>query len=291
MSSNEEEHVGFFGRLFGRGRRHPRPEAALPDGDLTIEPQREPVIGASSSSGAPYAHKRDKGQRRATNQDHADARSLPGGYILLIVADGVGGAGGGETASEETVKHMVGTLKTATLVDPPAVLREAVTATNQRVRDLQRTDTRLQQMATTLVTAIVKDGHAWIANVGDSRAYRCTPTELIPVTQDDSWVAEQVRAGTLTTEEAAQSPYQNVITKGIGVEETLVLEHVTEVDLSRGDHLLLCSDGLYRAVAPETIVKTLQGTETVQEAAEQLIDFANEAGGPDNISVSIFRYL
>lgn len=231
----------------------------------------------------------DRGRRRATNQDRALARELPGGPLLLLVADGVGGQGGGEVASAETVNAMVAALGEGDRDDLASALIAAVRRANDRVRELGASDPELRGMATTLVAAVVKDGDAWIVSLGDSRAYVCRAGVLEALTEDDSWVAEQVRAGLLTPEDAARSPYQNVITRGIGVEEGVRVEAATHFALQPGDTLLLCSDGLYRCVTPETIADTL-ATGTVGEAAERLIDLANKAGGPDNISVAIYRH-
>jgi protein phosphatase len=232
----------------------------------------------------------DRGQRRTSNQDHAAAVALPGGYILLVVADGVGGAGGGETASEETVNAFVATMWADEISDPALALAKALDQANARVRQLQSTDTKLAHMATTLVSALVQGDDAWIVNVGDSRAYRCADGMLEPLTQDDSWIAEQVRSGAMTAEEAAKSPYQNVITRGVGVEENLKIERIIHQQLGEGDSLLLCSDGLYRSVAGETIAATLMEHPDANMAAEKLVDLANAAGGPDNISVALYRH-
>jgi protein phosphatase len=231
----------------------------------------------------------DRGRRRATNQDRALARELPGGALLLLVADGVGGQGGGEVASAETVNAMVAALGEKDGGDLAGALVAAVGRANDRVRELGKADPELKGMATTLVAAVVRGSDTWIVSLGDSRAYRCRAGELEALTEDDSWVAEQVRAGLLTPEDAAKSPYQNVITRGIGVEEGIRVEHATHVTLEPDDTLLLCSDGLYRCVTPETIAETLVAG-TVGEAAERLIDLANKAGGPDNISVAIYRH-
>ena len=266
---------GFFGRLAGALRYSPKASAKresppeMPDRFFSLT---------------------DKGQRRSSNQDHAAAVALPGGYILLIVADGVGGAGGGETASEETVNAFVATMWADEISDPGLALSNALDQANLRVRQLQSTDSKLAHMATTLVSALVHGDDAWIVNVGDSRAYRYASGSVDPLTQDDSWIAEQVRSGAMTPEEAAKSPYQNVITRGVGVEENLKIERIVHQRLDVGDVLLLCSDGLYRSVPGERIAATLDELEETNLAAERLIEMANAAGGPDNISVALYRH-
>jgi protein phosphatase len=232
----------------------------------------------------------DKGRRRQINQDRALAQEIEGGYSLLVVADGVGGSRGGEVASEETVQAFIASLWLEPVSDPAEALRTAAELANERVREVAREDTQLTGMATTLVAALVNDGHAWILSIGDSRAYLCHDATLKALTEDDSWVAEQVRSGALTEEEAERSPYQNVITRGIGVDDALGPAELVEHTLGSGDTLILCSDGLYRYVDEAAIVQTLGDGAQLSDMGQRLIDLANEAGGPDNISVALYRH-
>ena len=236
-----------------------------------------------------YFHLTHPGMRRPTNQDQTITTSLPDGRLLLLVADGVGGAGGGEVASATTRESMVARLTEIDIDDPATALREAVREANMRVRMLATTDKRLSSMATTLVAAIVEGSTAWIINVGDSRAYLCANGAAEALTLDDSWVAEQVRAGALTPEEAAESPYQNVITRGVGVEDGINVEVVLKRTLAPGEVILLCSDGLYRHVSPEEIAAVV-AEQPLSVAGKALIEMANDAGGLDNISVAIYRH-
>lgn len=230
----------------------------------------------------------DRGRRKPTNQDAVAVRALDGGYTLMVVADGVGGGRGGETASSETVNAIVGDLSYLGVPDPAGSLRRAIKIANRRVCDMARSQEQLSGMATTVVVALVKGQHAWIASVGDSRAYLCGRAGLAALTEDDSWVAEQVRAGLLSPDEAAHSPYQNVITKGIGVEDSLSIERIVETCIGSGDVLLLCSDGLYRAVSPAMVAETVADG-ALDAVAARLVTLANEAGGPDNIGIALHR--
>ncbi len=243
---------------------------------------------APANVAQPHFHITHTGMHRPTNQDQTTTRLLPGGQTLLLVADGVGGAGGGEVASAETLESIVAQLTLSPLADPADALRDAVRRANTVVRARATTDERLKTMATTLVAAIIDSGQAWLINVGDSRAYLYHAGDVTALTEDDSWVAEQVRSGALTEEEASRSPYQNVITRGVGVEDTINVETVTRQTLVSGDVLVLCSDGLYRCVSPEQIGETLAAL-PVEAAGRKLIDLANAAGGPDNISVALYR--
>ncbi|OAI40940.1 hypothetical protein AYO38_00735 [bacterium SCGC AG-212-C10] len=235
-----------------------------------------------------YAAATDRGQRRATNQDRALADRLPDGRSLLVVADGVGGMFGGERASEETVQTVAAEMQGLIGGEPDSLLQAAVEAANERVRQLRKEDHELAGMATTLVAALVTGDEAWLVSIGDSRAYVFKDGVLRQVTEDDSWVAEQVRMGILSPEEAEASPRQNVITRGIGVDESLHNEQVTHVRLGPGAMLLLCSDGLFRAISEEEIASMLPSGK-VGDVVANLIERANAAGGPDNIGIALYR--
>lgn len=235
-----------------------------------------------------YAFGTDKGQRRSTNQDVAYATRIPDGRIVLILADGAGGMHGGETASTESVKTVKEYVLSQIGEEPEMLLRGAVVAANDRVRTLRQQEPALAAMATTLVVAIVDEDEAWVASLGDSRAYLYDGGELRQITEDDSLVAEQVRAGIITQEEADASPRQNVITRGIGVDEALENEPIVHERLGPGAVLLLCSDGLFRAVDDAGIMAALD-LGNPERIVQRLIQAANEAGGPDNIGIALLR--
>lgn len=230
----------------------------------------------------------DRGRQRETNQDSAIATRLPDGLILVAVADGVGGARGGAVASAATIRALHTSIANAPGEAPCPRLEVGLAAANREVRRISEEDPHLHGMASTLVAAVVRGREAWVANVGDSRAYRCAGNLLEPLTEDDSWVAEQVRAGLLTEDEAERSPYRNAITRGIGVVDELDERRPRQISLAAGDVLLLCSDGLYRPLDAAAIAAVLQEAGPA-DAAPRLIALANEAGGPDNIGVAIFR--
>lgn len=246
-------------------------------GDSTAE-----TIARSFAAGT------DPGRRRPTNQDQARATVLPGGRILLIVADGVGGMGGGEVASAETVEAVEASFRSEIGTDPGAALRGAVVAANDRVRALQREREDIPSMATTVVVALVDGGEAWVLSVGDSRAYVVGQSGARQLTEDHSWVAEQVRAGLMDAEQAAASPHQNVITRAIGIDDTIADESPVHLQLNLGEALLLCSDGLHRVVTSDEMAAFVwQGS--AKDAVDGLVAAANAAGGPDNIAVALHR--
>jgi serine/threonine protein phosphatase PrpC len=230
----------------------------------------------------------DRGLKRPTNEDRALARELPDGSILLAVADGVGGIAGGETASSEAIDTLAAELANSPGDDPTMALKRAFSVANERVRARAAARLELEGMASTLAAALVRGRAAWVASAGDSRVYLFRQAQLRQLTTDHTWVAEQLRAGRLTDEEAKSSAFRNVITRGIGIAETIEPDIVGPVTLEKGDVLLLCSDGLYRLVGDAQVVSVLESG-TAHSIAERLILLANEAGGSDNISVVIFR--
>lgn len=228
----------------------------------------------------------DPGRVRTVNEDCVLARELRDGSILLAVADGVGGMKGGDVASAEAIAMLADESLWAEAADPAATLEQAFTLANNRVRDLGLE--RGCTMASTLVAALVRNGQVWLANAGDSRAYLFAGGRLEQLSRDHSLVAEHVRAGILTAEEGEHSDYRNVITRGIGVEDAVEPHSVGPVALPPGSILLLCSDGLHGPVA-EAQIKAALSSGTAGTMARSLIDMANDAGGPDNISVVIWK--
>jgi protein phosphatase len=237
----------------------------------------------------------DPGRVRSHNEDFVaayepatpDDRRLHGS--LYIVADGVGGADAGEVASqyasERTLHHY---LASAGQESWGLRLVEAMQAANTDLRRLAADRDDSRRMATTMVAAVVQDGQAYVANVGDSRAYRWRDGALEQVTRDQSLVARLVEEGALTAEEAIRYPYKNVILYSIGSEKRPPID-LYEVALEPGDLLLLCSDGLTRHVDDGEIAAEL-GRDRPAAAAETLVRLARERGGEDNITVAIVRH-
>lgn len=237
--------------------------------------------------------KTDRGKRRQDNQDALLVRSRKsagnGGPVhLLVVADGMGGAAGGEVASRETVKVLDDAFARAGEADPTSFLRQAFADANARVRGTARERPSLEGMATTLVATMVRGGQLWVANVGDSRAYLIRDGEIRQLTEDHSWVGEQVKAGLMSREEAASSPQRNIITRCVGADASVDVDAFGPFGLQAGDLVVLCSDGLYGVVSDAEIAATASKAAPAA-AAEQLVSLANTRGGPDNISVVVCR--
>jgi protein phosphatase len=233
----------------------------------------------------------DKGRVRSINQDS---------YMLLpdqsiwVVADGMGGARGGEVASHLAID----TLRT-TYHEPTAdALSGAVTEANRRIHEAA-TNPELRGMGTTIVAlALVPDEpdpdvpegepaqHLLVINVGDSRAYLFRDGDLTQVTEDHSVVAELVRDGRITEAEAEGHPQRNIITRVLGVYPQ-VKSDLWPVDPMRGDRYLLCSDGLFNEVGDDQMAAVLRRLDDPADAAAELVRLANEGGGRDNITAVV----
>ncbi len=206
---------------------------------------------------------------------------------LFIVADGMGGYQAGEVASHLAVETVRREYYADPSEDPTARLRNAVQAANGEVQRSAQSNSARTGMGTTLVATALLGRKAYIASVGDSRAYVVHQGQISQITQDHSFVAEQVRAGLLTKEQARMHPQRNVITRALGSQPTIQVDTFVG-DLSDEDVLLMCSDGLTGHVTDEHIRDTLMRLPP-DRAARQLIQMAKDDGGTDNISVIILR--
>lgn len=230
----------------------------------------------------------DTGRQRRMNQDYVFTSDIPVGPLpnLYIVADGMGGHNAGDYASRYTVDSVAAAVAGADgkSVDASRILNEALQEANEGLRRLAAEDPDLFGMGTTFVCASVRDGRLLAANVGDSRLYVLRrPARIRQLTVDHSYVEELVQAGRLDRETARTLPEKNIITRAIGAEDTLAVDFFRE-DLTDGDLLLLCSDGLTNMLTDDRIVQIVFSFRSLEEAADRLIYEANMAGGKDNIS-------
>jgi protein phosphatase len=223
------------------------------------------------------------GRVRTLNEDHFVARPDEN---LWVVADGMGGHNGGEIASE-IASETVGRAFVRHSIDG---LVEAVTTANSAVYDAGVDDPELSGMGTTVVALAVVDHESSevlaIANVGDSRCYRYADGELDQVTTDHSLVAEMVREGSLSPEEAAVHPQRNIVTRVLGVHDAVPVD-VFAVDPYPGDRYVLCSDGLFNEVPERGIASVLGTIDDPNQAAEELVHLAVDGGGRDNVTVVV----
>ncbi|HKY64952.1 MAG TPA: Stp1/IreP family PP2C-type Ser/Thr phosphatase [Acidimicrobiales bacterium] len=223
------------------------------------------------------------GRVRSLNEDHYVARP---DESLWVVADGMGGHNGGEIASE-LASTTVGEAFVQHSIDG---LIDAVEQANAAVYRAGADDPELTGMGTTVVALAVVDHDESevlaIANVGDSRCYRFADGQLDQVTTDHSLVAEMVREGSLSPEEAAVHPQRNIVTRVLGVHDEVPVD-VFAVDPYPGDRYVLCSDGLFNEVPERTIAGVLRSIDDPTETAEELVHLAVDGGGRDNITVVV----
>jgi serine/threonine protein phosphatase PrpC len=224
----------------------------------------------------------DVGRGRPENEDNLLVDREHG---LYAVADGMGGHRAGEVASATAIE----TLKEAFLGGQR--LDEAVVAANAAVFAKGADDPALQGMGTT-ITAIALEGDstALFGHVGDSRAYLMRDGTVTQVTADHSLVEQLVREGRLTPEEAQHHPQRAIITRALGVDAQVEVD-TYRVEAKAGDRFLICSDGLTNMLSDDTIAQTLRRHADPQQAADTLVDMANQAGGDDNITVVILDAL
>ena len=221
---------------------------------------------------------------------------------LFVVADGMGGHAAGEIASRiavDSIQEFILHTKEDEGTWPHAYderykrstnrLMTAVKLANTRVLEAMRKDARLRGMGTTVVACMADGGTMSVAHVGDSRVYLIREAQLSRITNDHSWVFEQVQAGLLTEAEAEKHPLRNVITRALGGALSVVPD-ASEVECQPGDVFLLCSDGLTGMVSEEQILKVVTKNEDdLAVACQNLIDSANERGGIDNITAILVR--
>lgn len=227
----------------------------------------------------------DIGKRRNTNQDFVFVSDKPIGNLpnLLIVADGMGGHNAGDFASRFVVESLKKDLASSQEDGPEAMIRKAIQTANFRLREAARQDASMEGMGTTLVVATVIEHTLYFANVGDSRMYLLNE-QIKQLSRDHSFVQEMVRLGGMNAEEAKHHPDKNIITRAIGAKEKVEIDFF-EYRLTKGDILLMCTDGLSNMVEDEEILNIVKSSRDLVEAVERLVEDANEHGGNDNIGV------
>jgi protein phosphatase len=241
---------------------------------------------AAPQASVQLASRSDVGQVRTANEDSCEIFSRDDGARLLVVADGMGGAQGGATASQTALAAIAATFESTASARPAAMLVQAIQDANDRVFELAQAQPELEGMGTTVVAFHLDPRQrGTVAHVGDSRAYRYRRGRLEPLTTDHSVVAEMQRRGLLSAAEAAAHPRRNEILRAVGVAPEVEVE-IAEVEVAPGDRFVLCSDGLSGVVEDEEIAAIVQSADP-ETAVDRLIEMANDRGGPDNITVQI----
>lgn len=247
-----------------------------------------------------WAVRSDPGLRRSSNEDSYSTRPDLG---LFIVADGMGGHVAGEVASRMAVETVESFIEETSAVDrnrtwpfpfDPGLslganrLKAAFRLANRRIASAIAESQDLRGMATTASALLLADDGACVAHVGDSRVYVLREGALRQITDDHSWVEEQVRAGTLTASAARQHPWRNVVTRALSGGEDPDVD-VTEVAPMAGDRYLLCSDGLFGVVHDDRIGEILGADAPLDDLCQRFVDAANEGGGPDNVTALVLQ--
>jgi protein phosphatase len=221
----------------------------------------------------------DVGQVR----DHNEDRSLAS-PSLLAVADGMGGAQAGEVAAQIAIDHLD---RLQTPSDGAAVVT-AIEEANRAIAQASASDPEKSGMGTTITAISPHDGHLRVAHVGDSRAYLWRGGNLRRLTNDHSVVADLVRQGKITEEEAESHPHRNVITRALGAEARVAVD-TSDEPVEDGDVVLICSDGLSGQVGDEAIAAVMRSEDDLDAVARTLVEQANAAGGIDNVTVVLAR--
>jgi serine/threonine protein phosphatase PrpC len=233
----------------------------------------------------------DLSERKVVNDSgEASLRRIGERGWLLAVADGMGGAQAGEVASRIATERLVQILVSATENTPvPACLRDGLSSANRKIRRVSQERPECQGMGATMTAAIIHEGRVVIGQVGDSRGYLIRAGQIQQITKDQSVVQSLIDAGVMTPEEAAHSSRRNVILKALGARDEIEPD-LSRVALARGDHLLLCSDGLSNKVDAVEMRDVAVKTKTLDAACARLVALANERGGEDNITVILARF-
>ena len=265
-------------RKFKISNRIARRMQGLEKQEPAAEKRPEPVAAppASRGNGLRVTSRTDVGLVRRENQD-----AVILGAGLMGIADGMGGHKGGETASAGARDGMIQALEGK----EPAqtTLEEAVKAVNLALWNQQEGNDDLQGMGTTLSLLWPAGERILMAHVGDSRIYLLREGVLRQVSRDHSMVADMVRKGLLTEEQAAVHPMRNYITRAVGSEPTVQVD-LAAFERQAGDRWLICSDGLHGLVEKEDLERLMK-EESLEEAADQMMRLALDRGGRDNISL------
>lgn len=254
----------------------------------------------------------DTGMQRSANEDAVAIFDAPGANSAFIVADGMGGLRSGDIASQEAIRVVEETVRTRMAQpeawqDPLGVLSECFVRANDAVnalgnpgasdpeeetRDHTSPSPSNALAGTTCIVGLVRGNSLYMGHVGDSRVYLFRDGSLIRLTEDHSFVADRVRAGDMTEAEARSSKFRNMITRAVGIEETIHPDLREEI-LRPGDTLIACSDGLTTMMEDEEIAALLASRAVTrlspERAASALVDAANKKGGSDNITVVLLR--
>jgi PPM family protein phosphatase len=248
-----------------------------------------------------YAAKTDVGMKRTHNEDYF---SLIEDEQLFIVADGMGGHASGEVASKlaaETVGEFYQRTKDEDATWPYKMDRSlsyienrlvcGIKLANLRIFETSNRDLRYKGMGTTIVSCLVSGDKIYVGHVGDSRVYRVREGGIAQLTRDHSLLEDYKEAKPdMTEEEERNFPHKNVITRALGMRETVQVD-IKAHQIQSGDLFILCSDGLSGMVPDEQILYIASNAKSLERAVAELVDAANRAGGTDNVTTLLLQCL
>jgi len=240
----------------------------------SVQATSEPATTWSSTASSVVGH-----VRKINEDAFLDLREQG----LWVVADGMGGHSRGDYASQAIIDHLIGFTPSKDSETSIKILQERLEAANQHCRE--HADGKM--MGSTVAALFFQDNHGYVLWAGDSRIYRLREGETTQLTDDHSLVQELYRLGELTAEEAETHPSGNVITRAVGVADDLDLQ-VRQLSLQANDRFLLCSDGLFKDVAPPELYENLE-LPTAQHAIDEMVDLALKRGGGDNITAIVVQ--
>ncbi|PKK91333.1 MAG: serine/threonine protein phosphatase [Candidatus Wallbacteria bacterium HGW-Wallbacteria-1] len=245
----------------------------------------------------------DIGCQRKNNEDNCGFHVSETHDVLMFVADGMGGHNSGEVASaiaaefmSQAASRLAEMMKRDNFEEHAhdeeilTLLEDSVQQANDAIIERGSEDENCHNMGTTLTAMVIHNGKAYFGHVGDSRAYLVRKGRLRQLTNDHSFVAEQLRLGLISRQEAEDSPHKNVLTRALGVTDIVKVDLFRE-QLCDGDLLLLCSDGLTNPVTDEEILDIVLDSGDPSSCCGNLIARALENGAPDNVSVAVFNML
>jgi serine/threonine protein phosphatase PrpC len=284
-AANRAEAVGVF--VYGQGE-HMNPTSS--------EVPSETLVSIACLTDVGRVRKSNQDAFIVTDLTEAESLSTSGELLkrpvgmhglLLAVADGMGGALAGDVASKIAIEQLSLQLISASEKRPVSGwLRQAIKAANREIRRVSGANPAYQGMGATMTAAVIHDGKAIIAQVGDSRGYMIREGHIQQVTKDQSLVQAMLDAGQLTEEAARDFHFRNVILKALGAEDE-VEPDISVITLVHGDYLLLCSDGLSNKVGNVEMHDTILEAESLAAACDRLVALANERGGEDNITLVV----
>lgn len=240
-----------------------------------------------------YAYRTDIGKVRTNNEDQAIVLLNEIGEVLLIVCDGMGGANKGDLASKTAMNF----LSKAFMEKKKSLFKKqdawwaskVIKEANSRIFSLGDNNSLSKGMGTTLSMALLRDNHLMVANIGDSRAYLDDGTSLKQITVDQTYVQYLVSTGKITEEEALSHPDRHVLMNALGIYPSVSLSF-SFFDY-HGESILLCSDGIYNQIPPDTIHAIISTNERADQKVMNLIAQANSVGGSDNEGVAYWETI